>query len=66
MNVPTNIPEKTMFHNEHESLHRSKHTNIDCFSWNSSLQTEKERELVKKIEGDARLILSKLHHYHIQ
>ena len=29
----------------------------------TSLQTEKGRELVKEFEGDARSILSKLHHY---
>ena len=32
----------------------------------TSLQTEKGRELVKEFEGDARPILSKLHHYHTQ
>ena len=32
----------------------------------TSLQTEKGRELVKEFEGDARSILSKLHHYHTQ
>ena len=32
----------------------------------TSLQTEKGRELVKEIEGDARSILSKLHQYHTQ
>ena len=30
----------------------------------ASLQTEKGRELVKEFEGDARSIISKLHHYH--
>ena len=30
----------------------------------TSLQTEKERELVKEFEGDARSIILKLHHYH--
>ena len=30
----------------------------------TSLQTEKERELVKEVEGDARSIILKLHHYH--
>ena len=30
----------------------------------TSLQTEKGRELVKEFEGDARSIISKLHHYH--
>ena len=30
----------------------------------ASLQTEKERELVKEFEGDARSIILKLHHYH--
>ena len=30
----------------------------------ASLQTEKGRELVKEFEGDARTIISKLHHYH--
>ena len=30
----------------------------------ASLQTEKGRELVKEFEGDARLIILKLHHYH--
>ena len=30
----------------------------------TSLQTEKERELVKEFEGDARSIISQLHHYH--
>ena len=30
----------------------------------TSLQTEKGRELVKEIEGDARSIISELHHYH--
>ena len=29
-----------------------------------SLQTEKGRELPKDFEGDARSIISKLHHYH--
>ena len=29
-----------------------------------SLQTEKGRELLKDFEGDARSIISKLHHYH--
>ena len=32
----------------------------------TSLQTDKGRELVKEFEGDARSILSKLHHYHTQ
>ena len=32
----------------------------------TSLQTEKGGELVKEFEGDARSILSKLHHYHTQ
>ena len=32
----------------------------------TSLQTDKGRELVKEFEGDARFILSKLHHYHTQ
>ena len=30
----------------------------------TSLQTEKGRELVKEFEGDARSIISELHHYH--
>ena len=30
----------------------------------SSLQSEKGRELVKELEGDARSIISELHHYH--
>ena len=30
----------------------------------TSLQTEKGRELVKELEGDARSIILKLHHYH--
>ena len=30
----------------------------------TSLQTEKGRELVKEVEGDARSIILKLHHYH--
>ena len=30
----------------------------------TSLQTEKRRELVKEFEGDARSIILKLHHYH--
>ena len=30
----------------------------------TSLQTEKRRELVKELEGDARSIILKLHHYH--
>ena len=30
----------------------------------TSLQTDKGRELVKEYEGDARTIISKLHHYH--
>ena len=30
----------------------------------TSLQTEKGSELVKEIEGDARSIILKLHHYH--
>ena len=30
----------------------------------TSLQTDKGRELVKDFEGDARTIISKLHHYH--
>ena len=30
----------------------------------TALQTDKRRELVKEFEGDARTILSKLHHYH--
>ena len=30
------------------------------------LQTDKGRELVKEFEGDARTILSKLHHYHTE
>ena len=29
----------------------------------TSLQTNKERELVKEFEGDARTLISKLHHY---
>ena len=32
----------------------------------TSLQTEKGRELVKEFEGDARTIISKLHHYHTE
>ena len=32
----------------------------------TSLLTEKGRELVKEFEGDARTIISKLHHYHTQ
>ena len=28
------------------------------------LQTDKGRELIKEIEGDARTIISKLNHYH--
>ena len=32
----------------------------------TSLQTDKGRELVKEFEGDARTIISKLHHYHTQ
>ena len=32
----------------------------------TSVQTDKGRELVKEFEGDARSILSKLHHYHTQ
>ena len=32
----------------------------------TSLQTDKERELVKEFEGDARTIISKLHHYYTQ
>ena len=32
----------------------------------ASFQTDKERELVKEFEGDARSILSKLHHYHTE
>ena len=32
----------------------------------TSLQTVKGRELVKELEGDARMILSKLHHYHTE
>ena len=32
----------------------------------TSLQTEKGRELVKKFEGDARSIILKLHHYHTE
>ena len=32
----------------------------------TSLQTDNGRELVKEFEGDARSILSKLHHCHIQ
>ena len=32
----------------------------------TSLQTERGTELVKEFEGDARSILSKLHHYHTQ
>ena len=30
----------------------------------TSLQTDKGRELVKEVEGDARAIISKFHHYH--
>ena len=30
------------------------------------LQTDKGRELVKELEGDARTLISKLHHYHTQ
>ena len=32
----------------------------------SSLQADKGRELVKEFEGDARTIISKLHHYHTE
>ena len=32
----------------------------------SSLQTDEGRELVKEFEGDARVIISNLHHYHTQ
>ena len=32
----------------------------------TSLQTDKGRELAKQFKGDARSILSKLHHYHTQ
>ena len=32
----------------------------------TSLQTDKGRELVKEFGGDARTIISKLHHYHTQ
>ena len=32
----------------------------------TSLQTDKGRELAKEFEGDARTIISKLHHYHTQ
>ena len=32
----------------------------------TSLQTDTGNELVKKFEGDARTILSKLHHYHTE
>ena len=32
----------------------------------TSLQIEKGRELVKEFEGDARTIVSKLHHYHTE
>ena len=32
----------------------------------TSVQTDKGRELVKELEGDARTIISKLHHYHTQ
>ena len=31
-----------------------------------SLQTDKGRELIKEFEGDARTIISKLHHHHTQ
>ena len=32
----------------------------------TSLQIVKARELVKEFEGDARTIISKLHHYHTE
>ena len=32
----------------------------------ASLQTDKRRDFIKEFEGDARSILSKLHHYHAQ
>ena len=32
----------------------------------TSLQTDKRRELGNKFDGDARTIISKLHHYHTQ
>ena len=32
----------------------------------TALQIDKGREWVKKFEGDARTILSKLHHYHVK
>ena len=32
----------------------------------TSLQTDRKRELVKEFEGDARTIISKLHHHHTQ
>ena len=32
----------------------------------TSLQKDRGRELVKEFEGDARTIISKLHHYHTQ
>ena len=35
-----------------------------CSVLATSLQTEKGRELVKEFEGDARSIISELHHYH--
>ena len=32
----------------------------------TSLQTDKGREVVREFEGDARTIISKMHHYHTQ
>ena len=47
-----------------QELFKEKY-NLYFFCLVTSLQTDKGRELVKEFEGDARSILSKLHHYHI-